>query len=336
MSAPATAPVKPKTAIATLDVLKDKLTRARDKLAEVAPKYMSIDRLTRLMLLACGKSPKILACTPESILQFSMKCAETGLEPIGAGGCWPIPYGTTLTFIPDYRGLVHCAVRAGVIKEGAKAEIVRAADLFDYELGLTPYLKHKPARGDRGELDAAYCIYELPNGDKQFVVMDRADILAIKSRSKSANSGPWVTDEAEMWKKTVVRRAMKPFAGISSALDAAIDADDKAGGVVDVDREPVPMPKAIGETPAPEADAAPSEPENPEVPEKNMPLEVAPCTAEQRDDLEEYRRNLGLNEADIKHLLSEAKAKAWAKLNHEQADIILKEMGRMAQQQSGE
>lgn len=232
--------------IAPLEKLKTQLASVKDKLAEVAPKYMDVNRLVRLMLLACGKSPKILECTPESILQFSMKCAETGLEPIGAGGCWPIPYGNQLTFLPDYRGLVHCAIRAGAITF-AKAEVVKERDEFSYRLGLDPDLQHNPARGDRGPLEAAYCRYILPDGTKEFVVMDREEIVAIRNRSKAGQSGPWVTDESEMWKKTVVRRAMKPFAGMSSALDAAIEADDAAGGVVD--REPVQMPRAIGEVP---------------------------------------------------------------------------------------
>jgi recombination protein RecT len=243
--------------MAPLEKLKTSLEAARDKLAEVAPKYMDVGRLVRLMLLACGRSPKILTCSPTSILQFAMKCAETGLEPIGAGGCWPIPYenrkaGTVeLQFIPDYRGLVHCAVRSGAIK-AAFAEIVRAADQFDYELGLAPSLTHKPARGERGELEAAYCVFDMPDGSRRFAVMDGHEIKAIRARSRASGSGPWVTDEAEMWKKTVIRRAMKPFAGLSSSLDTALDADEF---VPAEEREPVKMPLALGEVP-PEPEAA--------------------------------------------------------------------------------
>lgn len=228
-----------------LATLRDQLDKARERLAEVAPKYLNVERVTRLLLAACGRTPKILECTPESVLRFAMKCAETGLEPIGAGGAWPIPYGKELTFIPDYRGLVHCAKRAGCIID-CYAEVVYEADDFDYALGMEPYLTHKPARRDRGQLEAAYCIVVLPEGIKRFVVMDRLDVLAIRKRSKASGSGPWVTDESEMWKKTVVRRAMKPFAGLSSHLDSAIEADDAVDGVVE-DRRPVEMPKAIGE-----------------------------------------------------------------------------------------
>lgn len=236
-----------------LKTLRTMLEGASAKLAEVAPKHLKANRLVRLLLSAASRNPKILECTPESVLNFAMQCSQTGLEPIGAGGMWPIPYRnnknntTELTALPDYRGLVNCAKHGGCIKD-AYAEAVYEKDEFDYALGLEPRLTHKPARGDRGALDAAYCVIIFPDDTKRFVVMSRSEIDGIRKRSRASTSGPWVTDEAEMWKKTVVRRAMKPFAGASQELDKAIELDDKAGAVIDVTHKPaVPMPKAITE-----------------------------------------------------------------------------------------
>lgn len=264
---------------ANLDNLRGMLEKAAPKLNQVAPKHLSVERMTRLLLSACSRNPKILECSPESVLQFAMKCSETGLEPIGAGGAWSIPYenrknGTVeLQFIPDYRGLVNCAKRAGCIKD-AYAEVVRKNDEFDYELGLEPKLTHRPARGDRGDLENAYCVIVFPDDTKRFVVMDKAEVEGIRQRSRASSSGPWVSDPGEMWKKTVVRRAMKPFAGASQELDAAIEADNLATGLVDVTpKAAVPMPKAIeepaedqlpgvepSEEAAPEPTQAPAEP----------------------------------------------------------------------------
>ena len=224
------------TAIAKQSDLKSMLEHARDSLAQVAPKHLKVDRVIKILLAAASRNPKLLQCSKRSTLNFCMKCSETGLEPIGAGGAWPVPYENRKTgevemqFIPDYRGLVNCAKRAKCITS-AWAEVVRENDEFDYELGLNPSLTHKPARGDRGELQNAYCIYVLPDGEKHFVVMDADEIKGIRSRSRASQSGPWVTDEGEMWKKTVVRRAMKPFAGMSQELDRAIEADDAALGL---------------------------------------------------------------------------------------------------------
>lgn len=234
-----------------LALIRTKLEQAKPMLQEAAQQHLSVERCTRLLLSACSRNPELLKCTPESVLLFAMKCTETGLEPIGPGGAWPIPFKNTkagtveMQFIPDYRGLVHCAKRAGCITD-AYAEVVKANDEFSYELGLNPTLTHKPARGDRGALEAAYCAFALPDGTKRFVVMDRAEIESIRRRSRAAQSGPWVTDEAEMWKKSVTRRAMKPFAGANAALDAAIEADDAALGLDgEADRAPIPMPQAI-------------------------------------------------------------------------------------------
>lgn len=241
------------------------LESAAPKLAEVAPKHMKVERLVRLLLAASMKTPKILECTKESVLSFAMKCSETGLEPIGAGGAWAIPYenrkaGTVeLQFIPDYRGLVHCAKQSGCIKD-AYAEVVRANDEFDYELGLDPKLFHKPARGDRGDLESAYCVVVLPDGTKRFSVMDASEVEAIRKRSRAGSSGPWVTDTAEMWKKTITRRAMKPFSGASQELDAAISADNDnfETNVTGTGQIAMPQPKSKKELPPTKDEAAPA------------------------------------------------------------------------------
>jgi recombination protein RecT len=254
-----------------LDTLRGMLEKAAPKFAEVAPKYMKVERLVRLVLSNASRNPKVLECTPDSVLLFCMRCSESGFDVIGAGGAWAVPYWNSkigkmeLQYIPDYRGLVNAAKRADCIKD-AYAEVVRENDEFDYSLGLDPTLTHRPARGERGELECAYCVMVFPDDTKRFVVMDAGEINGIRSRSKARDGGPWVTDEAEMWKKTVVRRAMKPFAGASPELDAAIEYDNEATGLVDVQaavsRQPIqPTREALPDsTPAPEATSAAPEP----------------------------------------------------------------------------
>ena len=256
-----------------LTQIKQSLEKATPKFAEVAPHYLRPERITRLLLASMGRNPKLAECSPESVLQFAMKCAETGLEPIGAGGAWPVPYknknGTVdMQFIPDYRGLVHAAREAGLIKS-AKAEIVKAGDTFSYQLGLNPDLTHVPAVGaERGEIVAAYCVITDIDGDKSFVVMDIGEIDDIRNRSRAANAGPWVTDRGEMVKKTVVRRALKPYAGANVHFDAAIDADNAATGINE--REPIARTVAAEDVQAGEPEYV-SEPEAEEQPGDEPP-----------------------------------------------------------------
>jgi recombination protein RecT len=232
-------------ALQTVQNLRSDLEKAMPKLQEVAAKHLKPERVVRILLTACSKNPRLLDCSRESVLTFCMSCAQTGLEPIGAGGAWPVPYRnkngkTEMQFIPDYRGLVNCAKRAECITD-AYAEVVKERDDFSYSLGLTPDLKHVPATGDRGKLIAAYCVFQLPDGTKRFVVMDGDEVKGIQNRSRAGRDGPWITDESEMWKKTVTRRAMKPFAGMSAMLDAAIDADNAATGI-EIEKPAVTMP----------------------------------------------------------------------------------------------
>jgi recombination protein RecT len=287
--------------------LRGLLEKAAPRLAEVAPKHLKVERMTRLLLAATMRNPKILQCTPDSVLQFAMKCSETGLEPIGAGGAWPVPYenrkaGTVeLQFIPDYRGLINVAKMAGCIKD-AYAEVVKENDEFYYELGLEPKLTHRPARGNRGKLESAYCIIVLPDDTKRFVVMDADEIAAIRGRSKTGHFGPWQTDEGEMWKKTLVRRAMKPFSGAAPELSAAIEADNAASGI-SFAPDPISMPKAKGQAPAELPENTQPQGEDP-APAGEAPPEFTPDTPQKTLALQ--LSDAGITEADFFAYMKEA------------------------------
>jgi recombination protein RecT len=230
--------------------LRSMLERSLPSMREVAPKYLKPERVVKLILAACSRNPKLAECTIESTMLFCMRCTETGLEPIGAGGAWPVPYFNKaigkmeMQFIPDYRGLINSAKRACIITD-AYAEVVRENDTFRYTLGLSPDLTHEPAIRDRGAMVSAYCVFSLPDGSKRFVVMDADEIKGIQKRSKAGAISPWVTDESEMWKKTAVRRAMKMFIGVSKELDTAIELDNDSTGIQVPDPIAMPVKKEI-------------------------------------------------------------------------------------------
>jgi recombination protein RecT len=73
--------------------LRDYLQRdtIKDQLAAALPKWLSPDRLLRIVFSSTMKNPKLLDCTRESILQSVMQCAQLGLEPI-LGRAYLIPY----------------------------------------------------------------------------------------------------------------------------------------------------------------------------------------------------------------------------------------------------
>jgi hypothetical protein len=111
--------------------------------------------------------------------------------------------------------------------------------LFEVEEGIESRIIHKHGLSDRGEKIGAYCVWKLKNGETQFEVMSKEEILSIRDRSSSKTKdgtivGPWKTDEAEMWRKTVVRRASK-YMPLSTEAQRAVMADNQAEGIIDGD-----------------------------------------------------------------------------------------------------
>jgi recombination protein RecT len=167
----------------------------------------------RLKLVALGaftRTPSLWTCNPISVARAIVEAAQLGLEPTGLlGGAYLVPRGGEATLLVGYRGLVMLAKRSGEVQR-VEARVVRQKDTFDYGYGLEPYLHHVPSQdADPGPYTGAYAVIFYRDGSRQFDYMSIAEIEAIRKRSAAASAGPWVTDYAEMCKKTPLRRLMK-------------------------------------------------------------------------------------------------------------------------------
>jgi recombination protein RecT len=192
-------------------------------------------RFKRVVIQAVVRNPDLMKCTPASIVSAVMESATIGIEPTGTlGGAYLVPYGNKATLIVGYRGLIELARRSGEI-ESIEARVVREGDEFSYEYGTSAHVRHVPKleAGDRA-LTFVYGVAKLRGGTTQFEVMTREQVEAIRSRSKSGNSGPWKTDYDEMARKTVVRRLVKylPIAVEARDLIERDDADFEPGAIV--------------------------------------------------------------------------------------------------------
>lgn len=184
------------------------IKQMESQIAQVLPKHITLERLTRISLTTIRTNPKLLECTVPSLLAAVMQSAQLGLEPGLLGHCYIIPYGKEATFVIGYKGMIDLARRSGNIKS-IYAHAVYENDDFDYEYGLNPGLKHKPAMTNRGQFLGAYAVAHFNDGGYQFEFMPKEEIDIRRKRSKASNSGPWVTDYEEMAKKTVVRHMFK-------------------------------------------------------------------------------------------------------------------------------
>lgn len=223
----ATALVKKAETIRDL-LMKDSVKK---QLALAIPKHLSVERLLRVAYTSILRNPKLMECTPQSLLSCIMVCGQLGLEPdqfLGQAYLVPFKNHGTLecTLIPGYRGYIALARRSGEV-QSVSAQVVYTKDHFELTYGIDEKLNHIPADGDRGEVRGAYVVFRYKDGSHSFDYMPKADIDRIRARSKSANDGPWVTDYAEMAKKTVIKRHAK-LAPMSVEFAKAVALDDRA------------------------------------------------------------------------------------------------------------
>lgn len=256
---PAAAVIQPRPdPKASYDAIMAAIEADRDKLvAALAAVHIKPERFLSVVDQALRREPKLLQCTRSSILKALLDAAELGLVPSGLiGQAYLVPYRNRHTnrleaqLIPGYRGLCDLARRSGDVK-AIEARVVRENDVLDLVHGTDGYVRHVPYINrtfetvevpdpndaekvisrvkDGGRYIGAYMIATLTDGLKQVEWMPWAEIMGIKRRSAAAASGPWVTDEGEMAKKTVTRRGVKylPVA-IDSPLNRALALEDAA------------------------------------------------------------------------------------------------------------
>jgi recombination protein RecT len=226
--------------------LAQQIERMKPEIARVIPAHLNPERVARIAVTVMRRTPKLAECTPESFLGALMTCAQLGLEPGPLGHAYLVPYGSEVTFIAGYRGLVDLARRSGQV-QSVSARVVRDGDEFGYAFGLEPKLDHKPAGSDE-PVTHVYAVIRYKDGGYDFDVMTKTEVDAVRRRSKASGSGPWVTDYAEMAKKTVLRRLLKT-APMSVEYQQAVSNDEQARTSVaaeDIDLTvPLDDPEAI-------------------------------------------------------------------------------------------
>lgn len=212
------------------------LEKSRRQLEMALPKHLTADRLLRVAMTSIQRTPKLLDCTQPSLLACIMTCAQLGLEPDQfLGQAYLVPYGNVCTLIPGYRGYIALARRSGEV-QSVSTQAVYEKDHFVLQYGIEEKLEHIPYEPSEKELDekdprgpfkGAYVIFKYKDGSYSFDYMGKAEIDRIRKRSKASGDGPWVTDYAEMAKKTVIKRHAK-LAPLSVEFQKAAALEDRA------------------------------------------------------------------------------------------------------------
>lgn len=205
--------------------IRDWITGMKDQFALALPRLLTPERFLRVALTCLNKNPKLANCTRDSLLACLLDCAALGIEPDGRRAHL-IPYGDKCTLIIDYKGIAELVRRSGEVSD-LHSDVICEQDDFDYMFGTGSFLRHKiNIRKPRGAVVGAYSYVKLKDGAESFDVMGVDEIETVRKRSRAANNGPWVTDKAEMQKKTVFRRHSK-WLPLSPELRDQLEKDDE-------------------------------------------------------------------------------------------------------------
>lgn len=204
-------------------------------------KYLTPERVTRMVLSAVSRNDTLLKCTPISIAKAVADAVRLGLEPCGAlGHAYLVPYRNNRAggaweaqFIPGYRGYIALARRSGKVRS-ITANVVYSRDVFELDLASGERPKHKPCldlkhKDGRGDPIAVYAIADFVDGGHHLDLMTIAEVRAIRDESKAVKAGKpgiWASHFAEMARKTVVRRAAK-YWPLSIEMAEALEQDNR-------------------------------------------------------------------------------------------------------------
>jgi recombination protein RecT len=187
------------------------------QIAAALPAFMArhSERMLRCLITECGRTPKLLDCTPRSLFGGVIQVAQLGLELGGpAGQAYLLPFNdrkrdiAEATLCIGYKGYITLAHRAGVKRFTPR--IVREGDTFHVEYGSHQVLKHLPKFPADGPVIGYYAVVETGSGGIDFEYLTFAQAEQHKARYALMKSGgPWKDHFDEMALKTAIRRLAK-------------------------------------------------------------------------------------------------------------------------------
>jgi len=208
--------------------------------------------------------PALEVCTAKSINYSLTKMVLLGLNPMLKQGYF-IVYGNELQFMPSYFGDRAMAERTGITD--IVARVVYDTDEFSCEfVDGYPVIKHLFGVKEKIVKEAsfithAYCLFTLPNGRRAGDVMTFAQILKSWAHSKDPNRKSQNDSPEEMAKRTVTRRALKPYINSFIGDDVITNENEDQVIVLEQDTEEIQEPETSSEVENKEPEAVKQETE---------------------------------------------------------------------------
>jgi phage RecT family recombinase len=178
---------------------------ARRLIESMLPTGVTIERIFAETYFAIQKNPELQNCTDASLVMAVAQCTRWDLE-IGVlahlvpfktkvkngNGEWE--WETRCQAVRDYKGDATMAIRAGAARF-IDAQAVHEGDEFEYELGSSPFVRHRPAgMGKRGKLIGFYAVAKISRDDVRVFVMSRDEVDQVRMQYSKSWKEHWVNN----------------------------------------------------------------------------------------------------------------------------------------------
>lgn len=224
--------------------LKELIEKSTKELGRALPSHLNAERLVRIALTSIRLTPELANCTPESFLGSLFVLAQIGIEPI-AGRAYLLPFNNKrqingewktlkeVQAIIGYKGLIELFYRNDAALS-IDMHTVYANDDFSYEYGTNSFIKHIPAKKEKGEAIGYYAVAKMRGGASVFKYMSREECLEHgQKHSKTFNHktqtfseySPWSKEPDAMCQKTVLIQLAK-LLPLSVEIQRAISVDE--------------------------------------------------------------------------------------------------------------
>lgn len=218
---------QPGKALSPLATVQHYFEAHKQQIANALPKHMSPDRMVRLATTALSQNRQLQECDAKSIFGAVVTASQLGLEPGVLGQCYLIPYGKQCTFVPGWRGLADLVARGG--RASVWTGAVFEGDEFDYALGDSPYVTHKPC----GENDPDLMLYVYAVGrikGAQWPIIEvwpAKRVWTHRDRYNKVGRKHYSFEHPEMYARKVVLLQVLKYLPMSIELTAAVELSER-------------------------------------------------------------------------------------------------------------
>jgi recombination protein RecT len=209
----------------------EQLEAMKPQIALALPRHLTPERMVRIAITCMRTNPRLTQCVPETVLASIMIASQLGLEPGVMGQSFLVPYKNKrgefiCQLIPGWMGLVDLVNRSE--KASVTTGAVYRGDIFDWQLGTEPFLRHKPC-GSKEHMTHVYSIGRIKNSDWPIIeVWTTEQIIEHRNKLNKVGSDHYSYTWMEQYARKVPLMQVIKYLPKSIEMATAISLDNAA------------------------------------------------------------------------------------------------------------